>query len=49
MVPLPMGKNPFAVQFNNNNNNNNVHSAVCLVLVTATLAILKAERQTTRN
>jgi hypothetical protein len=23
VVPLPQGKNPFAVQLNNNNNNNN--------------------------
>jgi hypothetical protein len=23
VVPLPPGKNPFAVQLNNNNNNNN--------------------------
>jgi hypothetical protein len=23
VVPLPLGKNPFAVKINNNNNNNN--------------------------
>jgi hypothetical protein len=23
VVPLPLGKNPFAIQLNNNNNNNN--------------------------
>jgi hypothetical protein len=29
-VPVPLVKNPFAVQFNNNNNNNNNNNKIVL-------------------
>jgi hypothetical protein len=34
VVPLPPGKNPFAVQlyYNNNNNNNNNNATVCFIV-----------------
>jgi hypothetical protein len=33
VVPLPPGKNPFAVQINNNNNNNNNNKLVNVCLI----------------